>query len=176
MVSGTADFASKPVSSVGTFGRLKAQKVKSLIRKSSRISRERGNVSADDADHVKSFQLTRKEKSKFGVIEREELNSSVVDEEVQDRSSLPIGSMQNNGSADVGVLDSKFMSRGWGDAASGNNATLGRSSHRRKSSSDSDFFSKKSFKDLGCSDDMIKSLRNLMFLQPSHIQVLKCFH
>ncbi|XP_020101503.1 DEAD-box ATP-dependent RNA helicase 50 [Ananas comosus] len=170
MVPGAADFTSKPVSSVGTFGRLKAQKVKSLIRKSSRISRERGNLSADDADHVKSFQLTRKEKSKFGVIEREELNSSVVDEEVQDTSSLPIGSIQNNGSA--GVLDSKFMSRGWGDAASGNNATLGRSSHRRKSSSDSDFFSKKSFKDLGCSDDMIKSLRNLMFLRPSHIQAL----
>ncbi|KAJ3687412.1 hypothetical protein LUZ61_016576 [Rhynchospora tenuis] len=34
------------------------------------------------------------------------------------------------------------------------------------------FFSKKSFKNLGCTDDMLAALRSLSFLRPSHIQAM----
>ncbi|CAD5183132.1 unnamed protein product [Musa acuminata subsp. malaccensis] len=35
---------------------------------------------------------------------------------------------------------------------------------------DAGFFSRKSFKDVDCTDDMVGALRGLMFLRPSHIQ------
>ncbi|CAB4263854.1 unnamed protein product [Prunus armeniaca] len=43
---------------------------------------------------------------------------------------------------------------------------------RRKFSTDSDFFSRKSFRDLGCSDYMIECLRRQLFQRPSHIQAM----
>ncbi|KAK3441930.1 hypothetical protein EUGRSUZ_B02194 [Eucalyptus grandis] len=42
----------------------------------------------------------------------------------------------------------------------------------RKVSSNSDFYSRKSFEELGCSDYMIESLRKQQFLHPSHIQAM----
>lgn len=43
----------------------------------------------------------------------------------------------------------------------------------KKLNADSDFFSRKSFRDLGCTDYMIESLRSRLFNRPSHIQVYK---
>ncbi|KAL0320247.1 UNVERIFIED_CONTAM: DEAD-box ATP-dependent RNA helicase 50 [Sesamum radiatum] len=42
----------------------------------------------------------------------------------------------------------------------------------QKLKANSDFFSRKSFKELGCSDYIIESLRSLQYVRPSHIQVL----
>lgn len=64
--------------------------------------------------------------------------------------------------------------RGWNNASSSPKSTMdsvGASNPSRGISTRGGFFSKKSFKDLGCSDDMIDSLRGLLFLRPSHIQV-----
>jgi ATP-dependent RNA helicase DDX18/HAS1 len=36
---------------------------------------------------------------------------------------------------------------------------------------ENDFFSRKSFRDLGCTDFMIESLKGQVFVRPSHIQV-----
>lgn len=41
----------------------------------------------------------------------------------------------------------------------------------KKANADSDFFSRKSFKDMGCTEYMIESLRSRLFNRPSHIQV-----
>ncbi|CAK9138894.1 unnamed protein product [Ilex paraguariensis] len=42
----------------------------------------------------------------------------------------------------------------------------------RKSNADIDFFSRKSFRDLGCSDYMIEALKSHHFQRPSHIQAM----
>lgn len=42
---------------------------------------------------------------------------------------------------------------------------------RRNLDDENNFFSRKSFQELGCSDYMIESLRNQHFVRPSHIQV-----
>lgn len=42
----------------------------------------------------------------------------------------------------------------------------------KKLNADSDFFSRKSFRDLGCTDYMIESLRSRLFNRPSHIQAM----
>ncbi|KAF6133966.1 hypothetical protein GIB67_040730 [Kingdonia uniflora] len=43
---------------------------------------------------------------------------------------------------------------------------------RRKVSGENGFFSRKSFKDLGCTDDVIEALRAQFFTRPSHIQAM----
>lgn len=45
----------------------------------------------------------------------------------------------------------------------------------KKGNADSDFFSRKTFKDMGCTDYMIESLKNRLFNRPSHIQVYKYY-
>lgn len=63
--------------------------------------------------------------------------------------------------------------RGWGRGASIQNFKSEDLLKRmRKFSTDGDFFSKRTFGQLGCSEFMIESLRGLHFLRPSHIQVL----
>ncbi|KAK1380474.1 DEAD-box ATP-dependent RNA helicase 50 [Heracleum sosnowskyi] len=42
----------------------------------------------------------------------------------------------------------------------------------KKTNSDSDFFSRKTFKDMGCTEYMIKSLQSRLFNRPSHIQAM----
>lgn len=66
--------------------------------------------------------------------------------------------------------------RGWGSGGSTHNFRSESSdflSQRRKLSSGNGFFSKRSFRDLGCSEFMIESLKELLFLRPSHIQVYR---
>lgn len=42
----------------------------------------------------------------------------------------------------------------------------------KKANADSDFFSRKTFKDMGCTEYMIKSLQGQLFNRPSHIQAM----
>lgn len=70
--------------------------------------------------------------------------------------------------------NSAYNLRGWGSGDShkfrSEPAELVQQSH--KSSPDGGFFSKTSFRDLGCSDYMIESLRGQLFIRPSHIQAM----
>ncbi|OVA04840.1 Helicase [Macleaya cordata] len=65
--------------------------------------------------------------------------------------------------------------RGWGRGVSVYDTTFDSrnySKQPRKISIGHGFFSRKSFKDLGCSDDVIDSLRGQNFVRPSHIQAM----
>lgn len=62
---------------------------------------------------------------------------------------------------------SSSNSKGWGDRVSSQSSSL--------PLADTNFFSLKSFKEIGCTDYIIQSLHNLSLTRPSHIQVLK-FH
>lgn len=69
--------------------------------------------------------------------------------------------------------------RGWGSGGSTHNfrsefrsESFDRLKQRRKLSTANGFFSKRSFRDLGCSEFMIESLKKLLFLRPSHIQAM----
>ena len=74
----------------------------------------------------------------------------------------------------ISVPTSASNFRGWGRGGSTRNfksEVPDLLKQRWNLSTDSGFFSKKSFRDLGCSEFMIESLRGLRFLRPSHIQV-----
>nr|CAB3497316.1 unnamed protein product [Digitaria exilis] len=68
--------------------------------------------------------------------------------------------------------------KGWGNIA---DVTYGRQNRKpreplnfpqRKGPLDSGFFSRRSFKEIGCSDEIVGALRNFDFPRPSHIQAL----
>lgn len=64
--------------------------------------------------------------------------------------------------------------RGWGKGVSVHNLQSDSMDHlkqRNKLSAGRDFFSRRSFKELGCSDHMIESLKRQHFIRPSWIQV-----
>lgn len=75
----------------------------------------------------------------------------------------------------ISVPSSASNFRGWGRGGSTRNfksEVPDLLKQRWNLSTDSGFFSKKSFRDLGCSAFMIESLRGLHFLRPSHIQAM----
>ncbi|XP_073106816.1 DEAD-box ATP-dependent RNA helicase 50 isoform X4 [Elaeis guineensis] len=178
-----AEMGSKPTASVGGsiggFGRLKVPKVKALMKSSSRRNRRenaaRNRVSvSDDADVMDSSEFSNA-KTSLGLLQHKELNDSVLtDEKVGNTNSVHFLSRKDARAEDVDASLPRIVSssRGWGGAASLQSGAAGRSKRHRKTSTDGGFFSRKSFKDLGCSDDMIESLRGQMFLRPSHIQAM----
>lgn len=68
---------------------------------------------------------------------------------------------------------SSAHSKGWGNGGGSmyDLAELPDLNQQRKFSSDNDFFSRKSFRDVGCSEYMIECLKRQLFQRPSHIQV-----
>nr|AIC82455.1 DEAD-box ATP-dependent RNA helicase [Cocos nucifera] len=173
-----AEMGSKPTASVGGsiggFGRLKAPKVKALMKSSSernsKVNAPRNRISAsDDADDMDSSVFSNA-KTSLGLLQHKELNDGVLtDEKVGNTNSVHFLSRKDSRAEDVDASLPRIVSssRGWGGAAA-----TGRSKLHRNTYTDSGFFSRKSFKYLGCSDDMIESLRGQMFLRPSHIQAM----
>ncbi|KAK9288451.1 hypothetical protein L1049_016908 [Liquidambar formosana] len=68
--------------------------------------------------------------------------------------------------------------RGWGNGESMHKFGIKPTELQRfqKLSTDGDFFSQKSFRELGCSDYMIESLRGQLFIRPSLIQAMAFAH
>ncbi|XP_022137867.1 DEAD-box ATP-dependent RNA helicase 50 [Momordica charantia] len=152
--------------SIGSFGRLKTQKVKAIATKSSSTNEK----SSDDA-RAPIFErglphISDRSQSKVKSMgEKKRVNASRhVDkfprssEHDRDRhhSSGPNLSRSEQGSA--------AYFRGWGSRG-----PYG-SDYEPTKFSERGFYSRKSFKDLGCTEYMIESLRRQSFLRPSQIQ------
>ncbi|CBI26041.3 unnamed protein product, partial [Vitis vinifera] len=142
----------------GSFGRLKAQRVKALTTKTSKAKRELNEYK------IHSDKTVKRDIGKFS--------------ELQITPEKPHRSDNKIAGADVLVPRvSTANLQGWGYGETMRNfefETTNIPKRRGKGNSlaDSDFFSGKSFRDLGCSDYMIESLRGQLFVRPSHIQAM----
>ncbi|KAE8723405.1 DEAD-box ATP-dependent RNA helicase 50 [Hibiscus syriacus] len=96
-------------------------------------------------------------------IKQEEINTCDDDRRVSRGESFP------KNSEPVGSFAAPHL-RGWADGGSIRNPKLKSPHHLNKHLSGTDFFSRKTFANLGCSEYMIKSLKEQDFLRPSHIQ------
>ncbi|RWV97116.1 hypothetical protein GW17_00040118 [Ensete ventricosum] len=178
-----AEIGNKKVAPAGgslrSFRRLKAQKVKSLIKKTSKNYMAHsqigsvtvvGDSSSSDTNQIDSFGSGRAQGD--SPQDSDLKDNSAVNEETEVTDSLRLNSREDDYASflDRSVPRNASL-RGWRGAASDEAATAGRSKQHRKMAHDSGFFSRKSFKDVGCTDDMVGALRGLMFLRPSHIQV-----
>ncbi|XP_064999702.1 DEAD-box ATP-dependent RNA helicase 50-like [Musa acuminata AAA Group] len=161
-----------------SFGRLKAQKVKSLIKKTSKNYMDDskigsvtfvGDSPSSDTNQTDSFGCGRAQ----GLKDSDLKDNSAVNEETEATNSLRLNSREDDYASFLDRSVPRNASfRGWGGAASNRAGTVVRSKQHKKMATDAGFFSRKSFKDVGCTDDMVGALRGLTFLRPSHIQAM----
>ncbi|CAN4119753.1 unnamed protein product [Withania somnifera] len=175
--------------STGNFDRLKFGRMRDLVRKSYKKNKE-GDVIDHIEDNVRdaSFQSSISSYSEPDQL-REKQTSSVPQAlaKIQQLSSrknsqktirkedegyLSEFDAESAQLVDPGSKASASSLRGWGSGGSIHHTSKGEevSRERRNLDDRNNFFSRKSFQDMGCSDYMIEALRNQHFVRPSHIQ------
>ncbi|KAK4420876.1 DEAD-box ATP-dependent RNA helicase 50 [Sesamum alatum] len=152
-----------------SFGRLKVQRVKNLVKESYR-KKKQGNDLEDDEQKAESSP------SHVAVVSYD--GSDLLDDQevvnVQKDTSKAFRSVSKS----TGKAFSDFSatsSKRWGNVEpihSYRSKMDGVPKKGQKLKANSDFFSRKSFKELGCSDYIIESLRSLQYVRPSHIQAM----
>ncbi|KAL6649042.1 hypothetical protein ACP70R_013271 [Stipagrostis hirtigluma subsp. patula] len=162
---------------IGNFGRLKAQKVQSLVRRSAHLKREGSHRSSINQSDESSFHDSDEEGSYFerrkavpNSARRGSPNSNSRNEKTRGAHSLNSVLTQYRGDDSI-FSDSEATSgsKRWGNISDVN---FGRQNQMPKGPLDNGFFSRRSFKEIGCSDDILGALRNFGFPRPSHIQAM----
>lgn len=164
---------------IGNFGRLKAQKVKSLVMRSAHLKRENSKRPSinrsdksyfDDSDDEESVSERRKPVSSDSAI-RANMNRSSRNERTRTAHSLNSLLSQHRGDDDSSFPSSEAPSgsKRWGNVT---DVTFGQQNRKPKGPLDNAFFSRKSFKEIGCSDDILRAFRIFEFPRPSHIQAM----
>ncbi|VAI25920.1 unnamed protein product [Triticum turgidum subsp. durum] len=166
---------------VGSFGRLKAQKVQALARRSAaQLKREgtsgrtsiarRSESSYADSDEDGSKSGRRKFVS--DPARRAKPNGDSRDERSRAVRSLNSVLRQYKGGDDSDFSDEEPASgpKVWGKVA--DVTSYRREDRKQKVPLDSGFFSRRTFKEIGCGDEILGALRTFGFPQPSHIQAM----
>ncbi|GKU96056.1 hypothetical protein SLEP1_g9337 [Rubroshorea leprosula] len=176
------------------FERLKADKVKALVKKSSRMKKEGSKLTNFEDEQVPQNHARRVSRAAPSNEYRISSQATKTEDYIEEDSDLsvesgvePISELQiashkaqkldfrNSESEERVSKGSAAQLRGWGVGESSYNPksnSMDLLKQQRKGSVDSDFFSRKSFRDLGCSEYMIESLKAQQFLRPSRIQAL----
>lgn len=152
-----------------SFGRLKAHKVKALVK---RTSKTRQDSAADIHDRgVGRVSLSKATSGKFKVVDSPE-SSALSRTESSSELKIVDSDRETNEQATPVQKASSAPLRGWGGGPSihiREPAEITKGHARTRA--DTGFYSRRSFADLGCTGYMINSLRKQSFLRPSNIQV-----
>lgn len=153
-----------------SFGRLKAQRVRGLVRESHKKKKQDSNLENDE-------QKAKITPPDLSFVSRDEPN--LLDEQVfvrvQKDASKNIHSRAPSARQNVSAIASATSSKGWGNVEPSDSYGYkvdDISKKLKKLNIKSDFFSRKSFEELGCTDYIIESLRNQNYIRPSHIQAM----
>lgn len=153
-----------------SFSRLKAQRVKALVNKQEGRLKQITEI----VEHIDDSDVPTDNSNKHISVNKY-LNSHT--RRGSGRFSDPDGDYtrtRRDGGRVMGSVESDAYLRERGTGNSIRNLkheSTYVSKQRHKLSANRDFFSRKSFKELGCSDFMIESLKQQHFLRPSQIQV-----
>lgn len=175
--------------STGNFGRLKFRRMRDLVRKSYTRNRER-NVIDHDEHNVRDAS-SQSSVSSYSELDQLKVQQTLsvpqalakIQQLESRKNSQKVIRMEDEGyssnfdaeSAQLVNSGSKASAsslRGWGSGRSIHHRPKGEEISRGRQNLDdrNNFFSRKSFQDMGCSDYMIEALRNQHFVRPSHIQ------
>ncbi|KZV19936.1 DEAD-box ATP-dependent RNA helicase 50 [Dorcoceras hygrometricum] len=176
IVCGTASQVSLANEGVAnrSFGRLKVQRVRDLVKESHRKKKLNDEMEGDQ-------QKAESTPSHVPLVLSEE--STLLDEQSYSRtrdikrdtskaSGSNFRSARRDASSSKGPMTS---SKGWHNvepAHSYRSKVYGNSKKEQRLKTSYEFFSRTSFKELGYSDSIIESLKNLQYLRPSHIQAM----
>ncbi|KAL3354111.1 hypothetical protein AABB24_018655 [Solanum stoloniferum] len=172
----------------GNFGRLKFRRMRDLVRKSYTKNKERDVIEHDE--HNVRNTSSQSSTSSYGepdqLKEKQKLSARALAkiQQLESRKNSPKTiRMEDEGYngefdaesarlVDSGSKASASSLRGWGGGQSIHHRSMGEEISRGRQNLDdrNNFFSRKSFQDMGCSDYMIEALRNQHFVRPSHIQ------
>ncbi|KAL5782831.1 hypothetical protein ACOSP7_007860 [Xanthoceras sorbifolium] len=176
--------------SSSSFSKLKAQRVRALVNKTSSTKQ---HVSEHHDKHnftgrKNTIHASEQEEGLSAASRTRKLKGTKLTTETgvaMDNSDLPLDHDVNQTSDYRFIADKPYKSdikkasaaslRGWGDGGSVHDSeseSADLPKQRRKLNAEKDFFSRKSFKDLGCTDYMIESLKQQHFLHPSRIQAM----
>lgn len=162
--------------SIGSFGRLKIQKVKTIVTKGRTKEELRDDVRVptpgDESPHI--FERSHSKVKTTGVKKRVNALRNVEKfsrpSELQDRERHHRTAPNLSSSEPLVPAGSAAYFRGWGSRGPYASEYEPAEPKQQKFSSDKGFYSRKSFKDLGCSEFMIESLKRQNFVRPSQIQ------
>ncbi|XP_021812264.1 DEAD-box ATP-dependent RNA helicase 50 [Prunus avium] len=133
---------------------------------------------ASSASRSEEFRNMRRKKGTADGIDRSGVNvkdafEPLTDDQTKQHKPHRSDTMVSRQKASVS-RGSSANAKGWGNGGGSmyDLSELPDLKQRRKFSTDSDFFSRKSFRDLGCGDYMIECLRRQLFQRPSHIQAM----
>ncbi|KAK3190091.1 hypothetical protein Dsin_029652 [Dipteronia sinensis] len=163
--------------SSSSFSRLKAQRVRALVDKTSSTKQhdhmgKKNTIYASQKERrLSAASLSRKLRgTKLTAATGEDMdNSHRVNHISDDQIIADKLHMSDTKRASAASL------RGWGDGGSIHNPeyeSTNLPTQRWKLNTEKDFFSRKSFKELGCTDYIIESLKQQLFLRPSRIQAM----
>ncbi|KAK2643818.1 hypothetical protein Ddye_019013 [Dipteronia dyeriana] len=166
--------------SSSSFSRLKAQRVRALVNKTSSTKQH------DKHDHMgkkNTIYASQKERGLSAASLSRKLSGTKLTAETGE--DMDNSHHVNHISDDQIIADKLHMSdtkrasaaslRGWGDGGSIHNPEYESTNlpkQRWKLNAEKDFFSRKSFKELGCTDFIIESLKQQLFMRPSRIQAM----
>lgn len=131
------------------FGKLKAHKLKLIARKAKQQFNKHQHFREEEEEEADKEPISR--------------NS---DDRGVNRTSRHDIKPRKSDSKVAGTHISSSHSRGWGKGVDSRSMQVS-----MQRGYENDFFSRKSFRDLGCTDFMIESLKGQVFVRPSHIQV-----
>ncbi|KAG6758783.1 hypothetical protein POTOM_035244 [Populus tomentosa] len=132
------------------FGKLKAHKLKLIARKAKQQFNKNQHFREEEEEEADKEPISR--------------NS---DERGVNRTSRHDIKPRKSDSKVAGTHISSSHSRGWGKGIDSRSMQVS-----MQRGHENDFFSRKSFRDLGCTDFMIESLKGQVFVRPSHIQAM----
>ncbi|XP_047947970.1 DEAD-box ATP-dependent RNA helicase 50 isoform X1 [Salvia hispanica] len=150
-----------------SFGRLKVQRVKDLVKES-----YRKKIQGDD-QREKSSEYPNHDELYNDPDLKEQRESMSDEEDTSEASSSSVKSIGRGASSSgFPVLAPKR----WGGVEAADSYRRYRpddlSKKELKFKASNDFFSRKSFTELGCSDIIVESLRKMQYVRPSHIQAM----
>ncbi|KAK3017214.1 hypothetical protein RJ639_007132 [Escallonia herrerae] len=167
-----------------SFGRLKAQRVRDLVRGTSSAKKVVSNRYHDeniarDAPFDGFEPIFLRQNNLDVLRDRTNIFQAKQSKGTRDVWKKPVISGDKNHSRETSEDSSvsrvsAASLRGWNYNHSASDSTYGPIDVPNKwtSPNNGDFFSRKSFRDLGCSDFMIESLKSRLFVRPSHIQAM----
>ena len=156
------------------FRRLKVQKIRSLVRKVSQLKldtdeRKYEELDIDETDDDDDGTATSDSEGEFIRGNRNATAKSGIEQLLDDQ--IPMKSIESSAVPSVSASSPK----GWSnqEPRQHSRGVFRELKQIRKFSAGSDFFSRKFFNDLACSDFMVDCLKELGYVRPSYIQVLE---
>ncbi|KAM0951285.1 putative RNA helicase [Dioscorea sansibarensis] len=160
------------------FSKLKAPKIRGLMFKRFSGTRTRSLNCKENAPATNQEEPDFvRARTRFGLLHDEGRESDVQDGSFSNVWPDFVGESSTSPGSASSSSSSSLRRRGWGSASSSfssesTTAAAARLPQRRRKSADGGFFSNKSFENLGCSPDMVQTLKDLQFRRPSRIQAM----